>query len=79
MRKREMLARFRRGSIRVVPPWARPSVSNAPGRDSPVCQQLVEIKDLAARAGTVNSKSAKANIIAEYPQLRDLLEQYVNV
>jgi hypothetical protein len=50
-------------------------VSGASPGSAPVVDQLRRVAELQRRVAAENSKSIKQDIIAEYPDLRDLLEQ----
>jgi hypothetical protein len=46
--------------------------------DDPIRVQLRRVDELQQRVAAENSKARKQLIIAEYPDLRDLLELYVH-
>jgi hypothetical protein len=50
-------------------------LSGAARGDRPVVDQLRRVAELQHRVAADNSKSIKQEIIAEYPDLRELLEQ----
>jgi hypothetical protein len=71
---------FRRAMTPVVRPTFRSFVSRlqhtkAPSTSSPVYEQLSRLRDLIQRVGGTNKPGEKQEILAEYPDLRQLLEQ----